>query len=86
MKKRLEILKKAKELQIRVLNLNADEQIKKIENKLNLRKKTEVKAAREPSKEKKDAKKEPEKTTALTDEQRKEAEKKEKDKILTKKA
>ena len=84
-KKRFEILKKAKELQVQVLNLNVDEQIKKIEDKLNLKKKTEVKAAREASKEQKDAKKEPEKTTALTDEQKKEAEKKEKDKILTKK-
>ena len=85
MKKRLEILKKAKELQIQVLNLNVDEQIKKIEERLNLKKKTDVKAAK-TSKEQKDTSKEREETPALTDEQRKILEKKEKDKILTKKA
>ena len=35
MKKRLEILKKAKELNVTVLNSNGDEQIKKIEDSIN---------------------------------------------------
>ena len=86
MKKRFEILKKAKELQIQILNLNADEQIKKIEDFINSKKKPEIKETKKKeTKEKKEPVKEA-KTTALTDEQIKEAEKKEKDKILTKKA
>lgn len=91
MKKRFEILKKAKELKISVLNLNIDEQIKKIEDFINSKKKKE---AKEPKKEEKNeskdangSKKEDAKEKgALTDEQKKEAEKKEKDRVLTKKA
>lgn len=80
-KKRFEILKKAKELNILILNLNIDEQIKKIEDFINSKKKT-----KEPKKESKESKKDvKEEKEALTDEQKKEIEKKEKDKVLTKK-
>ena len=88
MKKRLEILKKAKELQVQVLNLNVDEQIKKIEDFINSKKKkttTEVK--KEEAKEKKAAAVKPiEKIQVSDKEHKKSAEKKEKDKVLTKRA
>lgn len=86
-RKRLEILRKAKEMNITVLNLNTDDSIKKIEEFMSSKKKKETKEARkEPVK---DAKK-PEVAQAnenkeITDEQKKEAEKKERDKVLTKK-
>lgn len=78
-KKRIGILKKAKEFDIKVLNLNVDEQIKKIEALINSKKKKETKELNkeEPKQEVKEEK--------LTGEQKKEADKKEKDKILTKK-
>lgn len=83
MKKRLGIFKKAKELNINVLNLNVDEQIKKIEDFINSKKKEEKqKIKKEKLKETKIEQKE---KTVLSDEQKKEAEKKEKDKLLTKK-
>lgn len=63
-KKRLQILKKTKELNVTVLNLNIDEQIKKIEDFIS-QKKRETKPVKEAKKEY--------------------AEKKEKDKVLTKK-
>lgn len=77
MKKRLEIFKKAKEINISILNLNVDEQIKKIEGLISSKKKSEVKEIM-----KEEAKKEVKK---LSEEDKKTVEKKEKDKILTKK-
>lgn len=90
MKKRFEILKNAKELGIKVLNLKIDEQIKKIEDFVNSKKKKEAKEPKnEEKKESKDAdeskKEDVKEKGALTDEQKKEAEKKEKDRVLTKK-
>ncbi len=96
-KKRLEILRKAKEMNISVLNLNVEETIKKIEDFMGSKKKKEAKGVREETKEtkkeeqkkvespKKDFKAQSEKQEAkLTNEEKKDAEKKEKDKILTK--
>lgn len=86
-KKRFEILKKAKELGIAVLNLNVDEQIKKIEDFIALKKKKEGKEAKKEIKEKKeekDSKSKEDSLNNLSDEQKKEIEKKEKDKLLTK--
>src|SRR3989338_2499704 len=56
---RLIILKKAKEMGIKVLNLNSDEHIKKIEEAFNSRK-TKSSDKAKSSKQKKDTKKEPE--------------------------
>ncbi|MBI1935143.1 50S ribosomal protein L32e [Candidatus Woesearchaeota archaeon] len=78
-RKRLEILKKAKELGITVLNINIDEQLKKIEDFVSSKKNAEKTKDKPEGQKSKDEKKE------LTDEQKKEAEKKEKDKLLTKK-
>lgn len=80
MKKKLEILKKAKELDVRVLNLNIDEQIKKIENMIGSKKKKEIEKKEEPKKETKIKE-----STKMSHEEKKEAEKQEKDKLLTKK-
>ena len=77
MKKRLVIFKKAKELDIKVLNINVDEHIKKIEKSQDKKK-----ATIEEKKTEESIEKVPEK---LSEEDKKEAEKKEKDKILTKK-
>ncbi len=86
MKKRLEILKKSKELGVKTLNLNLDENIKRIEEFINSKKKKEVKEMKkEEVKELRQAKiREPQQN--LSDEQKKEADKKEKDKLLIKKA
>ena len=91
-KKKLEILKKARELNVHVLNFNLDERIKKIEDfiKSKSQKKAETKkeasAKKEEKKPKESAEKQKEKTEEkLTDEEKKEAEKKEKDKVLTQK-
>lgn len=91
-KKKLEILKKAKELGVQVLNFNLDEGIRKIEDfmKSKSQKKTEVKKEVESKKEDKKQKGDAEKTKEkpeekLTDEQKKEAEKREKDKVLMQK-
>ncbi len=87
MRKRLEILKKAKELNIRVLNINLDEAAKKIEDFINSKKKKETKEAKkEPVKETKkhEEPKETKEQKEMTDEDKKEAEKKERDKVLTK--
>ena len=77
-KRKLEILKKAKELGVQVLNFNLDERISKIENfmKSKSQKKTETKKEVPVKKAKEES---------MTDEQKKEAEKKEKDKVLTQK-
>ena len=82
-RKRLEILKKAMEMKITILNINAEEVIKKIEDYINSKKKKEPKEAKkEPSKEPK--KPEEAKEPDMTDEQKKKAEKQEKDRVLTK--
>ncbi|MBI2650454.1 50S ribosomal protein L32e [Candidatus Woesearchaeota archaeon] len=84
MKKRLEILKRARELNINILNLNVDEQIKKIEDFISSKKKkatAEVKKAEAGAKE--EAEK-PKEKAELSDKDKKEIEKKEQDKILTK--
>ena len=46
MKKRLEILKKSKELKVMVLNVNADEHIRKIEEFINSKRKKDAKEAK----------------------------------------
>lgn len=85
MRKQLEIFKKAKENNIKVLNVNVDEKIKKIEEFINSKKKKEAKKP-ESKEEKKVPKEETKKEakTESTDENKKETEKKEKDKLLTK--
>ncbi len=84
MKNKLEILRKAKETGIKVLNLNTDESIKKIEEFVASKSKKKIDIKKEEIK--KEVKKtEQDRTEELTDEQKKQAEKKEKDKILTKK-
>ena len=82
MKKKLEILKKSKELNVKILNINADEHIKKIEDFINS--KTKIKPIQKESKEKDSKGQKSEEK--LSDDQKKEADKKEKDRILTKKA
>ena len=97
-KKRLEILRKAKELDVKVLNLNADEYIKKIEDFLSLKKKGKKETKKEEKKEAKEKKSKEQKQEALSDEDKKESnaselvrtrsqfdEKIERDRILTKK-
>ena len=79
-KKKLEILKEAKEIGIAVLNANIDEEIKKIEEFINSKKKQQKENKRETKE-----KPEKEQEQKLTDEQKRETEKKEKDKLLTKK-
>ena len=86
-KKRFEILKKAKEMDIKVLNLNIDEHIKKIEDFINSKKKIETKVMKETKKEKikeKETKEQKEKVAEATEKEKKEVEKQEKDKLLTK--
>ena len=56
-KKRLDILKKAKELNVNILNLNIDDQIKRIEEFINSKKKKEAKEIK-----KEEIKKEPKET------------------------
>ena len=92
MKKRIEIFKKAKELSINILNLNIDEQIKKIEDFISSKKKKAADAKKEePKKETKAkaAKEESEKSkekAELSGNDKKEIEKKEQDKLLTKRS
>ena len=83
-KKKIELIKKLEELQIKILNIkNANDYIKKIESQLNLRKEK-----RKKSKEKKKSskpKKEKKLTDKLSPEDKKKGEKKEMEKVLTKK-
>lgn len=81
LKKKAEILKKARELGIIALNLNIDEQLKNIEEFINSKKKQ--KETKKDSKETET--KDEQKPAESTYEQRMEIEKKEKDKLLTKK-
>ena len=82
LKNRYQILKKAKELNISILNMNIDEQIKKIEDFVNSKKKKDTGAKKEAKPQKEAKAKE---TEELTDKDKNKAEKKEKDKVLTKK-
>ncbi len=81
-RKRLDILKKSKEMNVQVLNVNLDNEIKKIEQFLESKKKRAVKEekkAPQKDKEQKEAQGTEQKTEEI-----KEAEKKERDKLLTK--
>ena len=87
-RKRLEILKKSKELGIKVLNLNTEESIKKIEDFMSSKKKKEAKPAKKvqvKEDKKQEEPKESKETKETADEGKKETEKKERDKVLTKK-
>lgn len=94
MEKRLEIFKKSKELNISILNLNIDEHIKKIEDFISSKKKKVTEAKKEEAKKEKetkakDAKEESEKPkekAELSGKDKKEMEKKEQDKLLTKRS
>ena len=79
-RKKLEILRKAKELNVQVLNLKIDEAIQKIEEFLSSKTKGKKEAKTKEEKKEKQKAKEP-----ISEEEKKEAEKKEKDKLLTKK-
>ena len=83
-KKKLGILKKAKELDVKILNINVDEQIKKIEDFINSKKK-EAKGTKKEAKGEKQEQKSEEPKQDMTDGQKKEVDKKEKDRVLTKK-
>ena len=90
-KKKIAILKKSIEMKITILNLNAQDSIKKIEDFIEQKKKksTEVKKLEKKEKEKEQKKEEEKKEIKqeekeLTDDQKKESDKKEKDKVLTK--
>ncbi len=89
-KKRIEVLKKAKELDIKVLNIkNTDNKIAKIEQEFKARKEDKAKTAKKKeekkAKESKKDKKEDKLAEKVTEEEKAAAEKKEKDKVLTKK-
>ena len=86
-KKQLEIFKKAKELDIKVLNLDVDDKIKNIEDFISSKNKTNIKEAKKEIKQtkKEEIKETKEEVEKSTDENKKELEKKEKDKLLTKK-
>ncbi|HLG24252.1 MAG TPA: 50S ribosomal protein L32e [Candidatus Nanoarchaeia archaeon] len=92
-RKRLEILKKSIELNIKVLNLNANEHISKIEDRLKSKKEEKstekaTKEAKEKSKKKEESKgkeKSDEKKEVPEDKDKKELEKEEMDKVLTQK-
>lgn len=87
-KKRLELLKKIKELQLKVLNIrDIDSFIKNIEEKI--KQKSEKKKERAKKKKEKTAKEKKEREKSkldekVTEEEKKEEEKKEKDRLLTK--
>ena len=85
-KKRLEILRAAKKAEVKVLNLNIDGAIKKIEDFIASKstKKPEIKKE-EPKKKEEKKQESKEKEAQMSEEERKEAEKKERDKVLTKK-
>lgn len=79
-RKKLEILRKAKELSVQVLNLKIDEAIKKIEDFISSKTKSRKEAKAKEEKEEKQKPKE-----NISEEEKREAEKKEKDRVLTKK-
>lgn|SRR3989338_5897262 len=85
MRKRLDILKEAKDHKINVLNINLDEHMKKIQDFIDSKKKETPKEKKHDTKEPKEAKDKKEQDSKdVNDEQKKETEKKEKDKVLTK--
>jgi large subunit ribosomal protein L32e len=86
-RKKVEILKKARDAGVQVLNHDILQSIKKIEEFMDLKKKSikeEKQAAKIKAEKSKDDKKEASKD--MTSNEKKEAEKKERDKVLTKKA
>ena len=84
-KKRIDILKKAKERGFVISNIkNPDEFIKKIEDKINLKRKIKDEA-KEKKKVTKTKKKDNKLTEKVSDDSKKDIEKKEKDRFLTKK-
>lgn len=83
MKKKAEIVKKAHEKGIKILNLDAEKLMKKVEEFLQAKKKPKADKKKEESK--KEPKAEESKTHSESIEDKKKEEKKEKDKILTKK-
>jgi len=84
MKKKIEILKMAKELKIKVLNLNLDEHIGKIESFLSSKKKEVKEEKKEAKKDAKESKDQKGAEHEPSDAERKDLEKKERDKVLTK--
>lgn len=87
MKKRLEILRKAKELNVAVLNFDIVKQIQKIENFIDSKKKKATPEVKKEAKEEKEIEIEkPKEEIKLSDAEKKDAEKKEKDKVLTKRS
>jgi len=93
LKKRLEILKEAEKLKIKILNIkNPEKYIKDAEEFLKNKKEEKAARAKEKEKKKTEKKKETKKEektieekVELTDEEKKEKDKEEKDKLLTKK-
>ena len=86
LRKRQELLKKLKDMGVKVLNIkDVDAYLKKIEDDLNARKEKKKKLTEKREKKEK-PKKEKKLTEKVTEEEKKKEEKKEKDKILTKKA
>ena len=83
-KKKIVILKKAKEFNFNILNVkNPDDYIKKIEDRISAKKK--AKTEKKKTTKEKIEKKEQKLSDKVSEEDKKELEKKEKDKILTKK-
>ncbi|MDO8740373.1 MAG: 50S ribosomal protein L32e [Candidatus Woesearchaeota archaeon] len=86
MKKKFEILKKAMELGIKVLNIkNVESYLKEQEDKFKERKKKHIEQKETKKEEKKSEKLEEKITPELSDDERKKQEKLEKEKVLTKK-
>ncbi len=86
-KNKINLLKKAKEKGITILNINADEYLKKKEEEIKKRlekKKAEKEKRKKKKEEEEKVKKEEKLEEKLSDEEKKEKEKKEKDKLLTK--
>lgn len=87
LKNKIELLKKAKEKGIKILNLKVDDYLKRKEEEMKKRtenKKKKDEAKKKKTEQKKVKKKEEKLEEKLSDEEKKEAEKKEKDKLLTK--
>jgi large subunit ribosomal protein L32e len=91
-RKKIEMLKKAQALGIKILNIkNVDEYLKSASEKIRKKKEEKEKVAKEKEKKKEEKKKKAEEkkkegiAEKLTEEERKEKEKKEREKILTKK-
>ena len=86
-KKKLDIIKKAKELGLKILNIDADAYIKSIEEKNAEKKEAKKKTEEEKKKQVEKKPKEKDKSKEeLTEDEKKELEKKKAEKILTKKS